>query len=73
MVSLSIILEDLEDGTVQIKSRSTRPLPEDMSLASPAELVMLEVSGRMVETYNVDDKGVINFGLLKAEVPKLIV
>ncbi len=73
MASLSIILEDREDGGVQVKFRSTQALPESPSAATPAELVMLEISNMVAGTYNINEDMVITFGLIKPEIPKLIV
>lgn len=74
MVSLSIIFEDMEDGRVQIKSRSTREPPAEMSMATPAELVLLEVAGWVASNYNIKDEGIIDFGgLLKVDKPKIII
>ena len=63
MVSLSVIFEDIADGKVQIKSRSTSPLPEDMDLASPADLVMIETTGWIANNYKIKEGGIIDFGL----------
>lgn len=74
MTSLSIIFEDMEDGTVQIKCRSTKELPTDLAEATPAEIILAEVSGHVATTYNIKEGGIIDLSnIITLDKPKLIV